>query len=236
MKSMKYFILCVGLYSGSVFAQGVKPTGPAAEVNLRTLMSSANTDNTVLWFNDRYEGVQGHPFLIKDWSQAELTLLSGDPALTLVKMDICKDELWAILTTGDSIIVNGGLVKGFSFIDPSTNQKRTFQFILEGRYTGYFETLYAGSSISLLCKRKKVLIRAVISGSYTTGNQYDEFVDEESKYYILKKKSMQPVKLKESSIRQVLGDQAWETLPEGTVDVTESNLTGLVQRVDTAHK
>lgn len=231
MKS--FIIICVNLCSLTLVGQ-TTPTGPAAEQNIRTLASSANTDNSIKWFNNRYQGVVGHPFLINSWKQAEVTLADGNRALTLVKLDISRDELWAILTTGDSLIVNPGLIRSFTILD-SANQKRNFEFILgsQPRYSGYFEVLFTGNTFTLLSKRKKEYRPAVISGSYVTGNPYDEFIDEEPWYYILKNKELTFLKLKENAIMDVLGDDARNILKEKTIDLkNEKDLVELVKSVD----
>ncbi|HEY3406143.1 MAG TPA: hypothetical protein VGK59_22305 [Ohtaekwangia sp.] len=232
---MKYlFIIGISLNSWALLGQST-PVGPAAEQNTRTLASSANTDNAIKWFNNRYQGVVGHPFLLNDWQQAEVELADGNLAQTLIKLDISKDELWAVLTTGDSIIVNPGLVRSFSILNHDSNQRRAFEFILgrQPRYSGYFEVLYSGDTYTLLSKRKKEYKPAVISGSYVTGNPYDEFVDEESWYYIRKNNELIFLKLKENTIIDILGIPARKVLKEKNLDLKkESDIVELVKGVD----
>ena len=208
------------------------PQGIQAESNLRAL-GEVGKANTIKTFNNRYEGVRGNPFLRDKWTKTEVVSSKGDTLFTLTKLNIYEHDVWAILSTGDSVIVDKGLIKSFSFVDPISKTQRTFEFIVD-KQAGYFEVLYSGSSFRLLCRRKKEFIKAMTSGSYGTGNPYDEFVETKPQYFVIgNKPKLQRLKPTSEAVIAIFGPTAKTVMAEEKSDLkNEADLVALVKAID----
>jgi hypothetical protein len=228
---MKFFSALLALATTLSFGQGYTPTALQAESNLRALGEVGN-DNPVMVFNNRYEGVRGTPFLQNEWQPTEIILPKGDTIATKTKLNLYTKDVWAILSKGDSVIVEKGIIKEFTYFDSSMNQLRRFVFLTDLELA-YYEVLYPGKNITLLCKRTKELTKAELSASYTHGNTYDEFRDGKTKYFIRQKNKLTPLTQKNSPLIKVLGPEAKSILESDKLDVkSESDLIKLVSEVD----
>ncbi len=179
--------------------------GDAAEQNLRSLGSAGSSDQ-IRTFNNSYRGVVGTPFLVNRWQKAVLVTAKKDTIRTSIKLDLFKDDLWAILSKGDSIIVDKGLVRSFSFHDEQ--EKRDRDFFFDSHLLGYFEMAYKGNNISLASKRRKDLIKAAVSGGYRTGNPYDEFVTARTQYFVIKDGKLHQLRQRRGVLEELLGKDA----------------------------
>ena len=122
-----FFIIILSWAWAFTNAQDQSMMGDAAEQNLRTLGSHGSNDQ-IRTFNNRYEGVRGSPFLRDLWHHAVIITTKGDSLLTYIKLDIYSDDVWAILSRGDSIVVDKGLIRSLSFFDEDSGRQRTFFF------------------------------------------------------------------------------------------------------------
>jgi hypothetical protein len=221
----------MGAVTACLAQKSKAPIGYNAEDNWRA-WGTTRTSNAVLSFNDRYEGVKGSPFLFDDWQIAEVVLARGDTAFTKLKLDLFAHEAWVILSTGDSLIVRPGIIKSITFTDASGNQRR-FVFTINKKETGYYETLYEGDQVSLACKRRKELKKAVISGAYTTGNPYDEFFDESPRYFIIRNHKPVLFRQRPKDVADILGAKAKQYYDQQRINLTnEEELVRLVRAAD----
>jgi hypothetical protein len=228
---MKLFSALLWLITTFSYGQGYTPTALQAETNLRALGEVAKA-NTIMVFNNRYEGVRGTPFLQSKWEQTEIILPKGDTITTKTKLNLFTKDVWAILSKGDSVIVEKGIISEFTYFDSAMNQKRRFIFLSDIELA-YYEVLYPGKNITLLCRRTKELTKAQLSGSYTHGNTYDEFRDGKPKYFIRQKNRLTPLKQKNTSVTKVLGSEAKSILEREKLDLkSETDLIKLVSEVD----
>jgi hypothetical protein len=228
---MKWLILLVvACTSLQGLAQSHNMTGDAAEQNLRALGSHGSTDQ-IRTFNDRYEGVRGTPFLNPLWYHAVVVTTKNDTLRTLIKLDTYSDDVWAILRRGDSIIVDKGLIRSFSFYEEKQSRHREFFF--DQHLLGYFELLYSGQRLSLACKWRKELVKAVVSGGYPTGNPYDEFIPAKTQYFVIKDNKLHLLRPRRSTIRELLGEDAARTVDEQEITFKdEKQVIRLVQDAD----
>lgn len=200
-----FFIFFLTVICLHTRAQEHNMIGDAAEQNLRALGSHGSTDQ-IRTFNNRYEGVRGNPFLSDQWHSAVIITTKRDTLQTFIKLDIYSDNVWAILHRGDSIIVDKGLISSFSFHDPKLARQRTFFF--DPHLLGYFELLYKGNTLSLAGKRRKELLKAVVSGGYSSGNPYDEFIAAKTQFFVIKDGKLHLMRSRRNSIRELLGPEA----------------------------
>jgi hypothetical protein len=201
MKSI-YFILFSLLSLVKAFSQELDAS--SAQTNLDALAGSRHSNGQIRTFDHTYLGIKGTPYLNEEWEQSLVLLRDGNLSKGEVKLDVYSDELRALKSDGDSIIVNAGLITSFHLV----NSKRKFVFIMDPEGLGYFEVLAEGKDKSLICKRSKRIKKATSPGPYDAGNPYDEFIDIAPEYFILKEGRISPLKTTNNGIRVGLGEEA----------------------------
>ncbi len=150
-----------------------------------------NTSNSrqATGFDNRYEGVQGSPFLIEDWLEGTLTL--HDSALVKdkikYKFELLNNTIWIKLGTGEERIIFSRELLSLELTDknnkhylikkvklPDIKDKDHFSIIL-----------FENENMTLVKDAKKVFRKANLEdkGIVTVGKAYDWFEDIE-KYYV----------------------------------------------------
>lgn len=209
---MKLFILKICLYIifcgivQPVFAQN--PNGLDAQTNLNSI-GSHDPNGVVRHFDTRYRGITGSPFLSNQWNTGTITLNNGKIFTNVpLKIDLYSQEVLAKRPAGDSIIIQANAIQQVQLTEANTGKKYTFKKISfirnenPGVKDTYADIIYEGK-YSFIAERKKKLIKANYKGAYSTGQPYDEFVDETT-YYIQKPdKSLEKVKLNRKAIADV---------------------------------
>ncbi len=199
MKQILYVVLLA--LTANSFGQ---TSGTEAEMNLQLL----GTGSIVRSFDNRYEGVLGHPFLYDEWRAGGITLSGIEYQDLQLKYDVYADEVIMKRSSGDSMIVTSGIIKRFNI------EHRTFIYLVKVKQMdsksdiGFFELLYEGKKVSLLKKLKKTLVQADYKGAYNAGNAYDEFKPAPHIYYVMKNsESLWRLKPKKKDISRVLDKQ-----------------------------
>jgi hypothetical protein len=150
---------------------------------------SANNSRQVTGFDNRYEGLQGSPFMFDDWLEGTLTL--HDSAVVrdrmYYKFDLSNNTIWLKLGTGEErILYNKDLLalelranNGAKYLI----RKVKLPDITEKNHFSIF--LFENEHFTLVKDVKKVFRKANLEdkGIVTVGRAYDTF-EEEVKYYI----------------------------------------------------
>lgn len=172
---------------------------------IKHALTSSNS-RQVAGFDNRYEGVQGSPFLFADWREGVLTL--NDSAVVRDKMtykfEVVNNTIWLKMTTGEerilynrellSLELQGSdgkkhLIKKINL--PNTPDKNHFSIIV-----------FENEQVLLVKDIKKVFRKANLEdkGIVTVGKAYDSF-EEEIRYYFKKGKNpFEEISLKKSKL------------------------------------
>ncbi len=130
-------------------------------------------------FDTRGKNLKGSPFLFDDWRSGEITM-SHKSEKGQIKYDTFEDVL---LFRKDSahrpIVVEN--VGSFLFEGKHRSSTLVFQKLPQSVYDGYFE-LILEDKICVLKKHHKKLVKASRQATYSSGNEYDEFVEDHSLY------------------------------------------------------
>lgn len=162
----------------------------------------------------RYEGKQGTPYFIDEWLSGQLIYSNGSAATknSLLKYDTFTKELILKRPQGDSIIIYPNQISAFSISDPSKNVNYPFtKFENLKTESGvvpvcFLMVLYKNKT-SLLKYVSKSVMKANYQGGYSADRRYDSYIDN-SQYFIQKAdKSLVKVKIKKTSILDVLADK-----------------------------
>ena len=178
-----FFVFIIG---GSVRSQN-QQNSTLAKDSFESLWKSGS--NTVLVYNNSYEGVEGSPFLFDFWALGEITLTSSIHFDSLrIKYNIVDDNIFVQNDLGKIIIPVKSLVQSFIIIDSLGNDYKFIKMPLisekENAITkhGFFELLFDGK-VKLLAQRKKYLKEADYQGAYSANRPYDEFRSQPPIYY-----------------------------------------------------
>lgn len=197
-----FIIFCSILQPG--YAQN--PNGLDAQTNLNSLGSN-DPNGVVRNFDARYQGVTGSPFLFNQWYAGTVMLNNGKVFTNVpLKIDLYSSEVMAKRPAGDSIIIQANAIQQVLLTEASNGKKYTFKKFSSIKNEkpepkdSYVDVIFEGK-YTFMAERKKKLIKANYKGAYSTGQPYDEFIDE-TIYYIQKpdKKSIQRVKLNRKAI------------------------------------
>ncbi len=157
-------------------------------------------------FDNRYEGVQGTPFLFENWLEGDLTL--SDSAVVRDKMkykfEVINNTIWLKMATGEErILYNKELLSlelkgpdGTKYLIkktklPDATDKNHFSIIL-----------FEDANITLVKDIKKIFRKANLEdkGIVTVGKAYDSF-EEVVKYYLKTKNvGFEEISLKKSKL------------------------------------
>lgn len=176
---MKIALTCLGIaLSVTTLAQTVnQPEDYEAKENLREL-GSTNGTGTVRTFDNRYEGVKGTPYALKEWDSGEI-FLSSKQKVAVEKLNYnCFDNEIAVMDpeTGEVKVINRYKVDLFQ-INQAGGQISFVPLRLKADEEKVFvQVLYdQGSKVYKVYKKEFLL--ANYEGGYSADRKYDEFVD-----------------------------------------------------------
>ncbi|WP_019990261.1 hypothetical protein [Rudanella lutea] len=208
-----FFMVCPALLlTLPALAQTTTPAAPVTVQNMQQWVGS-NTFGVMQRIDTRYEGVQGSPYFLNDWSLGRVDLVTGRNYESVpIKYDAYSQNL--VLKrpqANDSIIVYPNQVKQFvlrsddgaewlfrRFADLKTDDTR-----LRG---SYFLVLYDGKT-SLLKRVGKEFRQADFKSPYSTDTRYDAYTNEYT-YFVLKPdQTITKVKKGKKGIIEALSDK-----------------------------
>ncbi len=186
-----FSISIVSISSAQLVVQGVDNATMNSFTKTDEMRKALNASNSrqATGFDNRYEGVQGSPFLFEDWLEGSLTL--NDSAVVKDKMkykfELINNTIWLKLGTGEErilynrellaleLIANNGahyLIKKTRLPDATDNNH--FSIVL-----------FENDNIALVKDIKKVFRKSNLEdkGIVTVGKAYDWFEDV-VKYYV----------------------------------------------------
>jgi hypothetical protein len=190
-KAMKrhLFIFTCSLVLCFVAEAQNKPTGYEAEQNMATVGTN-NSSTVVRSFDNRYQGMRGSPYLLSNWTPADITYANNKTATdVLVKYDVYSNQLVMRRPQGDSVVIISP-VSGFLLKDVSSGKNRVFSRFNDAKTDDpslkeeLLEVLYEGKT-ALLIRYDKTIQKASYQGAYSANRPYDELQDEKN-YYLRK--------------------------------------------------
>lgn len=204
---------------GSIGAQISAETANDPNENLRALgnMSTSNTAGA-LTFDNRYEGVQGTPFLFPTWYKGSLRFAKKDTMSAPVDMNVnlITQTVNVRLKDGSIGEISAMYTKGLKVFDEEQGKYRTWVTLSEKDVERkrsvrlkFYEELHSGT-FNFLKSVGKSFVKADYSGAYAVGERYDEFVTEESYWMQTPGQPYEEVKLKRKHVENALdayGDQ-----------------------------
>jgi hypothetical protein len=221
--SKPVFLLVLGL-SGplAAFSQtGTPPQGIAGQANLQAL-TSKGADANVQIFDNRYQGVKGSPYFLDAFVPGTVEIKTGNAGKSEVfqgvrlKYDAFSNSLQAVMpTTKDTVVFSTTPVITFSLEVPTTGNALVFKRFQEAKALdqnlreAFFAVLQQSQDgkVALVKRIGKKKIDANFKGPYSSGQTYDEIIDE-VQYYVVANGSMQKVKLNKKSIVEALPNQS----------------------------
>lgn len=185
------FQLLIGgmlLYTNTAFGQEL--TVPDKFENLRLTRENA-VGNTVRTYDDRYEGVKGHPYFSDEWMLGNV-LLENEQEYQNVKLkyNLYEDQLVGLQHEKYAILLDKDKVRAFTIRDEESGN--TYNFVKAAHLNHSFKKVNGNQFVQVLHQRKvalyavnrKTLNKASYRGAYNYGNMYDEFVDMDAEYYL----------------------------------------------------
>jgi hypothetical protein len=194
------FLLLLIAFSTTIQAQGLD--GLEGQTNLQMLGGNGMSART---FDNRYEGVDGFPTLVKDFVKGRIKM-NKDQVVKADKMnyDVFHDEIF-VLKSGKELVVGVSVVTSFEMDVNGTTLLFSKQKNEEGE-TGYYQVLTQGN-FSLFIKHKKIFRKADYQGAYSANRTKDEFLDEQKFYWSKGDSNLMVLKNKKSLLNE-LGSQA----------------------------
>lgn len=183
-------------------------SGNAAQENLKALVNG----NQAVSFDNRYEGVRGTPYLLTAWVPGTIQLSSKVPLPeTKLKYDANQRLLLMLRAPKDSIYLDMNRIEGFTLLDPTKPDGRTFQRVYDAPDPAlrqeYFEVLAPGT-YSLLKLQRKNLQKASYSGAYSADRRYDQLEDQIDYFIHVADGRLQPIKLTAKALQAALPEHA----------------------------
>lgn len=142
----------------------------------------------------KYETLTGSPYLIEEWSNAEVKLADNKIVKPeAVRYDLVTDKL--LFKQDNKVYEFSPRVAAFSLL----TKTGTRTFLLKNDNDGYFEVLTNGK-VKLMKKVKKVILEAK---GYNSAN-IEKTVDEKKKYYVIYDGKEKEVKLSKKALVEAL--------------------------------
>lgn len=217
-------------------------TSAADALLLRNQLLNTNSSTQIRLVDNRYEGLRGTPYLVPNWSKGEIELVTGKVYADVpIKFDASTQNLVMLRpATNDSIIVNAGQIKRFSFLDADGNPfvYRRFPAMKTDDATlkdGYFQVLYAGKN-TLLKRTGKIFRKADFKQAYSADVRYDAYQDDVTYYLLRPDQSLTKLKRSRKPLYEALGGD--ENLLKAFTDreklsfKTDADMAKLVQFAD----
>ena len=166
------------------------PTGHEAEQNMTTVGTN-NSSTVVRSFDNRYQGMRGSPYLLSQWTQADITYANNKTEKDVpVKYDVYANQLIMRRPQGDSVVIVSPTVNSFLIKDINSGKNRVFSRFNDAKTDDpslkeeLLEVLYEGKT-ALLVRYDKTIQKASYQGAYSANRPYDELEDEKN-YYLRK--------------------------------------------------
>lgn len=200
-------IAFIFVFVGNAYLTFAQLSGQDAFFNTLNLGGQSNIIRT--WDN-RYQGIKGHPFVKNSWESARVVSVDGKVYSDVpLKYDVYSNLIVIKNSKGDSLITEVFNFQEFTW----KNTQVTFvkEPLLDAKnpknYGKLYEQLFKGNKITLLKNHRKILLQADYQGGYNANRRYDELVDEYD--YFLKKNntSIEKIKLNEKSLLKALADK-----------------------------
>ncbi|PKQ66569.1 hypothetical protein [Raineya orbicola] len=207
----KKFFISYFLFLSSVSVLFAQLSGQDAFVNTMTL---AGQGNIVRTWDNRYQGMKGHPYVKNTWENAQIVSIDGKVYQDVpLKYDVYSNLAVVKNSKGDSIVTEVVNIREFTF----KSSKMTFvkEPLLDNsdnikNYGKLYEQLFAGKKVALLKNHRKVLLQADYQGGYSANRRYDELI-EEYDYYLKKNgATIEKIKLNEKNLLKALSDKEKE--------------------------
>lgn len=210
----KFFILLISMTivsksSAQLVVQGVDNATMNSFTKTDEMRKALNASNSrqATGFDNRYEGVQGSPFLFEEWFEGKLTL--NDSAIVQDKMkykfELINNIIWLKLGTGEERILYNNELRALEL----TANNGTHYLIKKVKLPNVTDknhfaiVLYESDNITLVKDVKKVFRKSNLEdkGIVTVGKAYDWF-EEVAKYYIKtgSKSYFEEINLKKSNL------------------------------------
>ncbi|ALJ00598.1 hypothetical protein DC20_18490 [Rufibacter tibetensis] len=185
------------------------------------LQAVARGDANVQMFDNRYQGVKGSPYYLDQWVPGSLVMKVGNTGKSesftglQLKYDVFSNLLLAVVPqTKDTIQFGISPIISFN-LDLSGGGPISFTRIKEAQSLdanlrdAFFGVLYtdATGNTSLVKRIVKKKIDANFKGPYSSGQAYDEIVDE-TLYYVVANGKMQRVKMNRKSVMEAFPEHA----------------------------
>lgn len=226
-----FFTLLITLFFSVVMAQQVFDP----EQNLRELGNLSPYSAGAVAFDNRYEGIQGTPFLFEDWRIGSIKFAKQDTFGTPVKLnvDLITQVVTVLLRNGSVGEMSATYIRELKVSDPATKASRQFIVAREGDIEGirsvrlkFYEILHKGEFTFLKLVEKKFK-KADFQGAYSADRRYDEFLTQESYWLQIPGKPFEKVNLKRKDIEKALA--GYETQ---MAEITKKNKLNLNQEKD----
>jgi hypothetical protein len=191
-----FFLLLLICISPMAKAQGLE--GLEGQANLQMLGGSGMSART---FDNRYEGVDGFPTLVKGFVMGRIKM-NKDQIVRADKMnyDVFNDEIF-VLKSGKELVVGISVVTSFEMDVNGTTLLFSKQKNEEGE-SGYYQVLTQGN-FSLFVKHKKIFRKADYQGAYSANRTKDEFSDEQNFYWSKEDSNLMVLKNKKSLLNKL---------------------------------
>ncbi|HJX70815.1 MAG TPA: hypothetical protein VJ346_02650 [Bacteroidales bacterium] len=156
-----------------------------------------------------YEGVKWTPYLNDEWQTGDVYFPDGTEIIQInIRYNVYKDELeFKNSTSGETFIINRDKINGFRIHEPEDSLYFEYFSLKPDKpeEKSFVQILYNGGT-RLLLKHKKQFIKADYQGAYSTGNKYDEYLDDKD-YYLVKDDGVyRKIKLNKKSVLSALED------------------------------
>ena len=206
------------------------------------------SQNAVQTFDERYEGVQGTPFLLDQWTLGRVAQRDGKAFTNVqLKYDLYRDEIVVKHPYDHAVIPEKHTVTEFSLRGESDAD--SLHFILVDYLPNYrkfppnhfAQVLYGGlqdsKTSTLLAVHEKKLIKADFQGAYSADRRYDEFSEIMTSYYLIKPDGQTDrFKPTTGSVRRLLKDKKGAVskyLADETVNLEDPHeLARLIEHYD----
>ncbi len=199
LKLMNRILFVIGYCLCCGFCLAQQPTTAEMEQNLRMLGNLNALSPGLTGFDNRYEGVQGSPFLFDNWTEGTLQFAKQDTfskGIVRINIDLIKQVILVPLRDGTQGEMSALNIKAFRAKDGRTWITATEKEV-EGSSSvrlKFYEVIYQGNRFALFKSVGKRYHQADFKGAYSSNVRHDEFVTEV--FYWLNETGEKPQKFK----------------------------------------
>lgn len=196
-----------------------------AEQNLKALGNLTPYAPGAIGFDNRYQGIQGDPFLFSEWQDGQVQFAKQDTFSMSIKcnLDLVKQVLVVQMRNGSSSQVTATNIKAIQIKEGQrrwlTLSEKEVENINSVRLK-FYELLHQGK-YQLLKLTEKSFKKANYQGAYNIGNNYDEFLTETSYWLRSDGNRYTKVKMKRKEIEAMLPGTAAAFIKSEKLDLSE---------------